>query len=387
MKLSTVISLIGLALIATRVPVAEASSEAVRIGVIISETGPAASLGIPQRNTLPLLDSQVSGHPVQYILMDDKSDPIVARQDAIELADSEKVDAIVGPSTTLDSLAIANVLETRKLVGISLAAGESLSIVAHGSPSWVFQTAQRDSLMLDAIVDHMHRHGVTRIAFIGQNDPYGDDWLSLLREKQDISVVDVERFSQTDTSVTWQVLKALDFDPQAVLIASAGTSAAIPQRDLRERHYLGKIYQTHGAANFDYIRRAGNYAVDTILPLGPVAVADQLDPSDPIKVEADAYVSEYERRYHDKPRATFGAHLYDAWILLRRAIPIAIKAANPGSPEFRANLRAALEQLHDVVTTQGVVSMSSSDHNGLDTRARRIVTIDEQGNWIIDRGK
>jgi branched-chain amino acid transport system substrate-binding protein len=360
-----------------------AHPQPVRIGVIISETGPAASLGIPQRNTVPLLGGEVAGQEVRYIVLDDGSDPEKSRAEAITLADSDKVDVIIGPSTTPAALSIKDILVSRKLTGISLAAGDAFATNRDGSGEWAFQTPQRNSLMADAIVDHMLRNGIRGVAFIGQNDAYGDDWLSLLLSKSDIHLVDVERYSRTDMSVTWQVLKAMAAKPEAILIAAAGTPAVTPQRELKRRNYDRQIYQTHGAANFDYLRVGGADVNDTILPVGPILVANQLDLDNPIKAKAEDYISAYEARYGSKPQATFGAQLYDAWLLLQIAIPGALKTAKPGSPTFRAALRTAIEQLHNVVTTQGIVSMSPTDHNGLDMRARVMVRVSKDSTWEI----
>jgi branched-chain amino acid transport system substrate-binding protein len=251
----------------------------------------------------------------------------------------------------------------------------------------VFKTPQNDSLMADAIAEHMAKAGIKAVAFIGFNDAYGDGWLAEATralEKQGIKLVDVERYARADTSVTGQSLKMLAAKPDAVLIAGSGTPAALPEKTLKERGYPGKIYQTHGVANADFLRVGGKDVEGTILPAGPVLVAEQLPDSSPIKPVALKYVHDYEAKYGAGSMATFGAHLYDADLLLQAAVPEALKHGEPGTPAFRAALRDALEGLHEVVLTHGVADMSPTDHNGFDQRARVMVTI-QDGKWVLLR--
>jgi len=167
-----------------------------------------------------------------------------------------------------------------------------------------------------------------------------------------------------------------------VLIAGAGTPAALPQKTLHERGYAGKYYQTHGIANADFLRVGGKDVDGTVLPAGPILVAAQLPDDNPIKAVASEYVKKYEAAQGPGTVATFGAHAYDAAILLQGAIPVALKSAKPGTPEFRAALRDALEAEHNVVLTHGIATMSPTDHNGFDDRARVMVTI-QNGAWKL----
>ena len=199
---------------------------------------------------------------------------------------------------------------------------------------------------------------------------------------KDIKLLDTERFARADTSVMGQALKAIAAKPDAILIVAAGTPAVLPEATLRERGYRGTIYQTHGVANADFLRVGGKDVEGTILPAGPVLVADQLADSNPIKPVAQAYVKAYEAKYGPGSMATFGAHLYDAVILLQAAVPEALKHGQPGTPEFRSALRDALEGLHNVVLSQGVANITPTDHNGFDQRARVMVTIHD-GKWVL----
>ena len=357
----------------------------VKIGVTVSTTGPAASLGIPQRNSIALLPTEIAGQKVEWIVLDDAGDSTKAVSNARKLIDENNVDAIIGSSTTPASLALVDVAAEKKVPLISLAASARIIEPMDPARHWVFKTPQNDSLMAAAIADHMAKAGVKTVGFIGFNDAYGDGWLAVAQPAlatKGIQIVDTEKYARTDTSVTGQVLKLIAAKPDAVLIAGAGTPAALPQKTLHERGYAGKYYQTHGVANADFLRVGGKDVEDTVLPAGPVLVAAQLPDGNAIKAVALPYVTEYEKKYGAGSFATFGAHAFDAAILLEHAIPSALSAAKPGTPEFRSALRDALEAEHDVVLTHGVATMSPTDHNGFDDRARVMVTI-KDGAWKL----
>jgi len=357
----------------------------VKIGVTISMTGPAASLGVPQRNSIALMPSEVAGQQVEYIVLDDGADSTKAVANARKLIDENNVDALVGSSTTPASLAMIDVAAEKKVPMISLAASARLIEPMDAQRHWVFKTPQNDSLMADAIADHMMRNGVKTVGFIGFNDAYGDGWLTEATRAfaaHGITLVATEKFARADTSVTGQVLKLVAAKPDAVLIAGAGTPAALPQKALHERGYAGKYYQTHGIANMDFLRVGGRDVEGTVLPVGPVLVAAQLPDDNPIKAVALDYVHKYEAANGPGSVATFGAHAIDAGLMLQAAIPIALKSAKPGTPEFRAALRDALEGSKGLVLTHGISTMTPQDHNGFDQRARVMVTI-AGGAWKL----
>ena len=364
---------------------ASAASAQVKIGVTISTTGPAASLGVPQRNSIALLPQEIGGQKVEYIVLDDGADSTKAVANARKLIDENNIDALIGSSTTPASLALVDVAAEKKIPVISLAASARLIEPMDASRHWMFKTPQNDSLMADAIADHMAKAGVKTVGFIGFNDAYGDGWLAeATRAFKDkgIQIVATEKYARNDTSVTGQVLKLVAAKPDAVLIAGAGTPAALPQKALKERGYAGKYYQTHGIANADFLRVGGADVEGTVLPAGPILVAAQLPDSNPIKKVALDYVTRYEKAQGPNTVATFGAHAFDAAILLQQAIPVALKTAKPGTPEFRAALRDALENARGVVLTHGISDMSAKDHNGFDQRARVMVTI-QNGAWKL----
>ena len=372
-------------LAATALASAGGARAQVKIGVTISTTGPAASLGVPQRNSIALMPSEVAGQRVDYIVLDDAADSTKAVANARKLIDESNVDALVGSSTTPASLAMIDVAAEKKVPMISLAASVRLIEPMDAERHWVFKTPQNDSLMADAIADHMARNGVKTVGFIGFNDAYGDGWLTEATRAfaaHNIALVATERFARADTSVTGQVLKLVAAKPDAVLIAGAGTPAALPQKTLHERNYAGKYYQTHGIANSDFLRVGGRDVDGTVLPAGPVLVAAQLPAANPIRAVALDYVQRYEAANGPGSVATFGAHAIDAGMMLQAAIPIALKSAQPGTPEFRAALRDALEGSKELVLTHGISTMTPQDHNGFDQRARVMVTI-AGGAWKL----
>ncbi len=362
---------------------APAWADTIHVGVTISLTGPAASLGIPQRNSIALLPREVAGQTVEYTVLDDASDTTKAVANMRKLIAEDHADAIIGSSTTPASMAMIPVAAEAHVPLISLAASSALISPMDAERKWVFKVPQNDSLMAAAIADHMAKNGIKTVAFIGFNDSYGDGWLNEFTKvatAKGIKIVATERFARSDTSVTGQVLKMMAAKPDAVLIAGAGTPAALPQKTLHERGYTGKYYQTHGVANNDFLRVGGKDVEGTILPAGPVLIASELADGNPIKAKALDYVKRYEAANGPGSVATFGAHAYDAATLLDAAIPEALKHGKPGTAEFRAGLRDGMENQKNLVLTHGIATTTPEDHNGFDERARVMVTI-ENGKW------
>jgi len=357
----------------------------INVGVTLSATGPAASLGIPEKNSFALVPTTIAGQKINYIMLDDASDTTTAVKNARKLVSENKVDVIVGSTTTPNSMAMVDVAAESETPMISMASAARIVEPLDEKRRWVFKNAQSDTHMATAIIEHMSNNKVGSIAFIGFADAYGEGWwgeISKLAEVRKIKIVANERFNRTDTSVTGQVLKVLMAKPDAVMIAGAGTPAALPQKALREKGYKGAIYQTHGVANGDFLRIGGKDVEGTLLPAGPVLVAAQLPADNPIKKEALEYVSRYEAAHGKGSATTFGAHSWDAMKLLAAAIPEALKKAKPGTREFRKALRDALEGAKNVVGAHGVYNMSAQDHVGFDQRSRVMVKI-ENGGWKL----
>ena len=373
------------AFVATALLAAIQAQAQIKIGVTISTTGPAASLGVPEKNSVPFLPKEVGGQSIEYIVLDDGADSTRAVANARKLIDEENVDLLIGSSTTPAALALVDVAGEKRIPLIALAASEKIIAPVEGAKRWVFKTPQNDSLMARAIAGHMAGKGIKTVGFIGFNDAYGDGWLTEATkafEAKGIKIVAAERYARNDQSVTGQVLKVMAAKPDAVLIAGAGTPAALPQKTLKERGYAGAYYQTHGVANRDFLRVGGKDVEGTILPAGPVLVASQLPDGNPIKAVALKYVDQYDKMYGQDSFSTFGAHMNDAGIELAQAVPAALKAGKPGTAAFRSALRDAIEQEQEVVLAHGIVAMSATDHNGMDDRARVMVTI-KDGGWVL----
>jgi len=355
----------------------------INIGVTLSATGAAASLGIPERNTFELLPTTIAGQKVNWIVLDDGSDTTRAVTNTRKLLSEDKVDVIVGSTVTPNSLAMIDIVADAETPMIAMAASGRIVDPANPKVKWVFKTPQSDSLMADAIAVSMKANGVKTIGYIGFNDAYGDSWLTEIKRSAQVAgikVVAEEKYNRNDASVTGQILKIVAANPDAVLIGASGTPAATPQKELAARNYKGKVYQTHGIANPDFLRVVGKEGNGTILPAGPMLVYEQLPASNPVKKSAAEYVTKYEAKYGT--RSTFGGHAWDAYLLLSHAIPDALKKAKPGTKEFRAALRDGLENAKDIHGAHGVFNMSPQDHNGLDNRARMMIRI-EDGKWVV----
>jgi branched-chain amino acid transport system substrate-binding protein len=368
---------IGLAAAATLV------NADINVGVTVSATGPAASLGIPEKNTIALMPQTIGGQKVNYIVLDDASDTTTAVANTRKLITESKVDIVLGSTTTPNSLAMIDVASESQTPMISMAASSTIVEPVDAKRRWVFKTPQNDIMMSLAIATHMQFRGIKTVGFIGFNDAYGEGWFrefSKVASVKGLTIVASERYSRTDTSVTGQVLKLVSAKPDAILIAASGTPAVLPQRTLKERGYAGQYYQTHGVANNDFLRVGGKDVEGTYLPAGPVLVAAQLPPNNPVRASALEYISKYEAANGQGSVSTFGAHAWDAGRLMSAAAAVALKTAQPGTPAFRAALRDALEKLNELHGAHGVFNMSPTDHLGLDQRARVMVKI-ENGTW------
>src|ERR1700730_5512222 len=357
----------------------------VKIGVTVSATGPAASLGIPEKNTIALLPKEVAGQKIDYIVLDDATDSTQAVKNARKLTSEDHVDALIGSTVVPNSLAMIDIAAETTTPVISMAAAASIVEPMDAKRAWVFKTPQNDILMATAIAQHMSNHGVKSVAFIGFSDAYGESWFKEFTKAADLAKIKVvanERFVRNDASLTGLVLKVMSQNPHAVQIAGAGTPAALPAKTLKERGYKGKVYQTHGVANNDFLRVCGKDCAGELLPAGPILVTDQLPDSNPVKKSSQAYKAAYEKAYGAGSISTFGGHAWDAGQMLQQAIPEALKTAQPGTEAFRVALRAALENVKDLPLAHGVMNTTPADHNGLDKRARVMVQIVD-GKWKL----
>jgi branched-chain amino acid transport system substrate-binding protein len=349
----------------------------VKIGLMVSATGPTSAIGIPQKNTGDLLPRRIGNTTIEYVQLDDGGDTTRAVQNVKRLVQQDNIDALIGPSTTPNALAILDVIAE---AGVPMMATVGTSAVVEpldARKRWVFKTTQNDDLIAAALIKHMQKAGVKSVGFVGFNDPYGENWLRVfgaLAEKAGLRVGPVERYNRTDQSVAGQTLKLIAAKPDAVLVAGVGGPGVLPQITLRDQGYKGTIYQTHGVATDDFIRLGKDKVEGTVLAAGPMLVIDEIAEANPIRKVALGYINAYEKQFGQKP-ATFGANTWDSWLILERALPAALAKAKPGTAAFRTALRDAIEQEREIVGCQGVFNMSATNHNGMDERARVLVTV------------
>lgn len=356
----------------------------VKIGVVTSATGPIALVGIPQKNTIPLMPTKAGGENIQYISLDDSSDPTASVSAFKKLISEDRVDAIIGPSGSPNAMGVIQFAAEAGVPMLAPVGTAAVVLPMNEQKKWVFKTTQNDGLIASALIEHMAKTGIKTVGFIGTGDPYGDNWLKVFSElaaTKSIKVVAAERFQRQDTSLTAQSLKILVARPDAVLIAAPGSASVMPQTTLFDQGYKGKFYQTHGAALPDFLKLGGKKVEGTILAASLMLVLDQISDSNVSKKVASEYVKAYEKANGSKP-ATFGANVYDAGLLLEKAIPVALKKGKPGTPAFRSALRDALEQIRELPATQGVYTMSPSDHSGFDERGRELITV-ANGQWTL----
>lgn len=353
----------------------------VNVGISLASTGPAAALGVPQRNSVFLLPETIGGEKVNYVVLDDATDATQAGRNARKMVSEDNVDVLIGSSATPTSAAIAEVAIETETPQITMAPMD----LPDEKNFWVFRTAQNFRIMADALAKHMKDSGVKTLGFIGYADAYGESWIKDITDaakEVGIEVTNIERFNRNDTSVTGQAVKLVAANPDAILVGASGTPAVLPQVTLQERGYQGKIYQTHGAATKEFVRVGGKAVEGTIMPVGPVVVAEQLPDSHPSKAVGLEYKQKYEEKHGEGSLSSFGAHLYDAALILQAAVPEALKKAKPGTKEFRAALRDAIENIEEVNALHGVFNMTPDDHFGHDERAVAMIVI-EDGDWKV----
>ncbi|MCK9917347.1 ABC transporter substrate-binding protein [Microbacteriaceae bacterium K1510] len=371
--------LLGLAA-ALALPIVSAQAEdaVLTIGATVSATGPAASLGISEKNTIELLPKAMGSVAVRYIILDDGGDPGRCVRNAKQLVEEYKADVIFGSSTIPCSIAIGDVANQTKTTQIALAP-------IHTS-DYVFSLPQTADLMVSGLVDHMKAKGVKQAAYLGFADSLGDhNYASFLKfaEPAGIKVSANERFARNDTSVTAQVLHVMQVKPDAVFISASGTPAALPAAELKQRGYKGQIYFLHGAINSPFLRVGAKNVEGTIATAGPFSVARELPDSNPIKAHAMALINAYESKHGTGSADAFAAYAWDAHELVKAVLPQAMAKAKPGTPEFRVALHDALEASKEVAGAGAIYTMSASNHNGIDNRARVLVGIKDNKFFLL----
>ena len=356
----------------------------VKIGVVVSATGTAAFVGIPQKNAVALLPMKIGNTPIEYITYDDASDPTQSVTLAKKLLTEYKIDALIGPSGSPNAMGMLQVMAEAQTPMLAPVGTAAVVLPMDEKKRWVYKTHPNDDVISDGLVAAMTKRGVKTIGFIGRSDPYGQNWhktFEPMAQKAGMQIVANERYNRQDTSVTGQVLKLIAAKPDAVLVAGVAADAAMPHMQLVDSGYKGQIYHTHGSASGAFIQIGGKQ-VEGALVVGPLLlVPEQIPDSVPTKKVALEFVTGYERLYNAKP-PIFAAGVYDAGLLFQHAIPEAVKKGKPGTQEFRTALRDALEGIKNLNVSQGVVNMSAQDHSGFDYRGRILLTI-KDGKWLL----
>lgn len=358
-----------------------AAAKDITVGVTMGATGPGASLGIHYKNAFQLMPKTLGGQPVKFIILEDKTDPAEAAKNARKLISEDDVDAIMGSVSVPSTTQIAQIANETKTPMIAL----SPVALPPDKLKWVFVTPQPVELMMGAVVDDMKKKGIKTVGYIGFSDSWGDLVLKALKKHADpagINILTDERYARADTSVAGQVIKILAADPDAVVVGGSGTGGALPHIGLVERGYKKPIYHNHGTVNREFIKVGGKAVEGAIAPTGPLIVPEDLPANNPVKSVATDFTKRYEQTFGEGTRNAFGGYSYDGYLLLDAAAAIALKKAQPGTPEFREALRDALEELKNVVGTHGVYNVTPANHNGLDERARVLVRVDN-GVWRL----
>lgn len=366
-----------------------AGDETIRIGVVVSVTGSASSLGEPERNTVQLFEqefSEVGGAEIEWIVEDDASDPTQAVTAVKQMIDRENVHAVVCCTVSPNSLAIIETVHGDEVPNISLAAAAQI-VEPASEREWVFKTPQNDALMIDVLTDHMLEQGIENVAFLGFDDAYGEGGLAAFEQviaEKPIEMTGRETFSREDTDVTAQLTQLSRDNPDAYLIWAIPPGADVAQKNLVDLGLDGVVYQSHGVANATFLELGGNAIEGTYLPAGKLLTVDDLPDSDAQKEVLLAYRDSYEEEHGEGSANTFGGHAYDAMLVLEGAIERALDGdADPSDVEaFRSTLRDEIEATSDLAGTGGVFSYSADDHAGLDTDAVVMLEV-SGGDWSL----
>jgi branched-chain amino acid transport system substrate-binding protein len=374
-----------LALTTACVALARPAGAEIHIGVTLSVTGPGASLGIPAENALKLWSGEMAGEKVRFTVLNDGTDSTTATTNTHKLITEEKVDLIIGSSLTPPSLAVVETAGQAGVPVVSLAGGGAIVLPQDGPRKWAFKLSPTEQISTSMVIDHLMKNNGKTLATIGLANSYGDGFLKVTEQvaaAKGVKIVASEKYAPTDQSVTAQVVKVLAANPDAVFIHSAGTPGALPQIELAKRGYKGKVYQTQGVANNDYLRVGGKDLEGGLMTVAPVLVAEQLPDTNPVKKPAVDFVQRFEAKYGAGSRSLFAATMWDGLLIIQQAAGVAAKKAKPGTQDFRAALRDAIEGTREFVGLQGVFNMSPTDHNGVDQRSQVMVRI-EGGGWKL----
>lgn len=369
---------------------ASAQKEPIKIGVVADISGPASSLGIPERNTATMLQEEIDakggikGWPIKLVIYDGQSRETETRLAALRAIDEDKVAALVCCTQSGTSLAIVDAVQKAKIPTISMAA--SVKIVEPVKDRyWVFKTPQSDVLVGDVLIDYLLKAGIKKVAFMNVDNAFGDsgrvEFEKVARTKG-LAIVASERFGDKDVDMTTQLTKVAGTDAQGVVVWAIPPAASIVTKNYRELGLKIPLFQSHGVANKAFIQLAGPAAANGVkFPAGKLLLAEQLPESDPQKSVLLAYARSYEAKHGS--RNTFGGHGWDAIKLALGAIERALGQVSPDNlPAFRAAIRDELEKVREFTGISGIFNLNAQDHNGLDRRALTMYEI-AGGEWKL----
>jgi len=365
----------------------------IKLGFIPDMTGPASSLGLPERDTGLMLQAEIDakggikGRPVKLIIFDGESTETKTLLAAKKAIEEEKVAALICCSQSGTSLAIKNAVQTAKVPMVSMAA--SVKIVEPVNDSlWVFKTPQSDHLIAEVLVDYLVSKKITRVAWMNVDNAFGDsgrlefDWLA---KKLGIAIVANERFGDKDVDTTTQLTKVKGSDAQALVVWAIPPAASVVTKNANELGLKIPLFQSHGVGNKRFMDLAGPAANGVRFPAGKLLKAEDLPDSDAQKKTLVAYAKAYETKYGAGSRSTFGGHGWDAvWLTYKAAEAAAARTSPDDLMGFRAAIRDELEKIKEFVGIGGIFNMSVRDHNGLDKRAVIMYEI-VNGQWQLAR--
>ncbi|WP_249134556.1 ABC transporter substrate-binding protein [Bradyrhizobium japonicum] len=381
---TTMLKYAGVACLAIQLLATPARAADINVGILLSATGPAAAIGNAERNGTSFGATEIAGHKINYLFLDEASDSTAAVAALRKLFQGSQIDILVGPTTTPGSFAVIDPAVEYRLPVITLAPVNALVAPVDARKRWIFKTTTNDDHEATPLFAHMKKTGVKTLALIGFGDSYGDAWSKVVADMSaanGIKLVADEKYARTDTTVSGQVLKIVAANPDAVLIAASGAPAALPLLQLREKGYEGKVYGTLGATFGDFRKLTGAQGDGIFVPLSPAVGAASLPDGHPAKQAALEFIQRYEAKFGPGSRNIFAGSAYDALLLVERAAPAALKAGEPGTAEFREGLRSAIEGLKGVAGSRGVYNYGANDHTGLDQSALTLGRL-EKGEWV-----
>lgn len=358
------------------------AKEPYKIGALFAVTGAASFLGEPEKNTALMLQEEINkagginGHPLEIIIEDTKSDETQAVLAAKKLLEKDNVLAIIGPSTTGESMALVPIMNNAQTVLISCAAGAPITQPVQDR-AWIFKTPQYDVSAVEAIFEHMKKQGISKVGIVTISTGFGDAGRKALLDvapRYGITIVADERYGPKDSDMTTQLTKIKAAGAQAVINWSVGPGQVVVTKNWHALKMGIPLYQSHGWGSKKNIELAGKAAEGVIAPLGRLVVWEKLPDTHPQKALLKKYTQDYEARYKSEP-GTFGGHAYDAIHMLVEAM----KKVGPDKKKIRDYLETNIKKWPG---TGGIFTMSPTDHCGLDKTAFEMVVV-KNGDWEI----